>query len=46
MRFHDLTRVFADHPESIYFDDCCHVNRLGNQILAEAIAGAIASWER
>jgi len=46
VRFHDLTRVFADHPESIYVDDCCHVNRLGNQILAEAIAGAIASWER
>ena len=46
VRFHDLTAVFADHPESIYVDTCCHVNRLGNQILAEAIGAAIASWGR
>ena len=44
--FHDLTAVFADHPESIYVDTCRHVNRLGNQILAEAIGAAIASWGR
>ncbi len=46
VRFHDLTRVFADRHESIYVDDCCHVNRLGNQVLAEAIATAITSWRR
>ncbi|MDB4538609.1 hypothetical protein N9226_00620 [bacterium] len=46
VRFHDLTLVYEDRPESIYVDDCCHVNRLGNQILAEAIAGAVASWGR
>ena len=46
VRFHDLTGAFADRPESIYVDSCCHVNRLGNQILAEAIAAAIASWGR
>ena len=42
VRFHDLTAVFADHPESIYIDTA-HVNRLGGQILAEAIEAAIAS---
>ncbi|MDG1984358.1 MAG: hypothetical protein P8M11_07315, partial [Planctomycetota bacterium] len=46
VRFHDLTLVFQDHPESIYVDSCCHVNRLGNQILAEAIAAAVESWGR
>ncbi|MDC0585106.1 hypothetical protein OAO71_00285 [Planctomycetota bacterium] len=46
VRFHDLTLVYQDRPESIYVDSCCHVNRLGNQILAEAIAAAVASWGR
>ncbi|MBS0202485.1 MAG: hypothetical protein JSS49_06255 [Planctomycetes bacterium] len=39
--FTDLTRVFADHPEPIYRDDCCHVEAPGNFILAKAIAHRI-----
>lgn len=46
VRFHDLTLVYQEHPESIYVDQCCHVNRLGNQILAEAVAAAVGSWGR
>ena len=46
VRFHDLTLVYQGHPESIYVDQCCHVNRLGNQILAEAVAAAVGSWGR
>ena len=37
----DLTRIFADSNETIYIDDCCHVNRKGNLIMAEAMAGKI-----
>lgn len=39
--FTDLTRVFADHPEPIYFDDCCHVITAGDLIMAKAIATRI-----
>jgi hypothetical protein len=44
VRFLDLTDVFRDHPETIYVDDCCHVNPHGNTILGHAVADAIASW--
>jgi hypothetical protein len=39
--FTDLTRVFADHPERIYDDYCCHVIPAGDEIMAKAIAAAI-----
>lgn len=39
--FHDLTPLFADVEEPIYADDCCHVNELGNAMLADAIAQAL-----
>lgn len=39
--FTDLTRVFADHPEPIYSDVCCHVHPTGDEIMAKAIAAAI-----
>jgi hypothetical protein len=32
--FTDLTLVFADHPEPIYRDDCCHVKETGDEIMA------------
>ena len=41
VRFHDLTRIFENHPETIYRDTCCHVNQRGNELLGEAIAEAI-----
>jgi hypothetical protein len=40
--FTDLTMVFADEPRTVYADTCCHMNRLGNVLLAEAIARAVA----
>lgn len=39
--FLDASRLFADVEESLYVDSCCHFNRRGNEILAEAIASAI-----
>jgi hypothetical protein len=39
--FRDLTRVFADHPEPIYIDKCCHVTEEGDVLMAKAIAAAI-----
>lgn len=40
--FHDLTGVFADVEEPLYVDGCCHFNLRGNQILAAAVARAMA----
>ena len=39
----DMTGVFADHEETLYIDDCCHFNELGNQVLARAIAEFVLS---
>lgn len=41
VRFHDLSLLFAEHPEAIYRDDCCHLNQRGNDLMAEAVARAI-----
>ena len=41
VRFNDLTDVFADHPESLYVDDCCHFSKQGDSILAKRIASVI-----
>ena len=37
VRFTDLTAAFAAHPEPLYIDACCHVNRQGNVIVADLI---------
>lgn len=39
--FHDLTMVFSASSETVYKDACCHVNHLGNRMIAESIARAI-----
>jgi len=41
VRIEDLTQIFADQPEPLYIDDCCHFNQRGNEILAARIARAI-----
>ena len=41
--FTDLTKVYKDIGETIYIDQCCHVNKKGNNILAEKIAEVILS---
>ena len=39
--FVDLSMLFRDEPRSIYGDTCCHLNALGNELLAQAIAAEI-----
>jgi hypothetical protein len=41
--FHDLTDLFAENPETLYLDDCCHLDARGNDLLAEAIGRALAA---
>ncbi len=41
VRFHDLSMAYADNPNTLYFDDCCHINRAGAEALAEPIAQAL-----
>jgi len=35
--------LFADHPEPIYVDDCCHYNQKGNDMVAQAIGETIVA---
>ena len=37
VNYFDLTGIFADHPETLYIDDCCHLNDRGKELLAAAI---------
>lgn len=41
VRFHDLTTVYAAHPEPLYIDACCHVSTRGSVIVADRIFDAI-----
>jgi hypothetical protein len=36
--FRDLSGIFANHPETLYFDTCCHFNLRGNRVVLDAIA--------
>lgn len=38
---YDLTQVFSDTKETVYTDFCCHLNQLGNQLVAEEIVRVI-----
>ena len=38
VNYFDLTAIFADHPETLYRDKCCHLNYRGNELLAAAMA--------
>jgi hypothetical protein len=37
VQFIDLTRIFSDHPEMLYIDDCCHTNAAGSAVVTEHI---------
>ena len=39
--FEDLTMVFKGVGETIYYDNCCHFNTEGNQLIGQAIARTI-----
>ena len=50
VNYFDLTGVFAGHPETLYRDDCCHLNERGNELLAAAMVmrlePALRRWGR
>ena len=37
----DLTGIFLSTEDTVYKDDCCHLNNLGNQIMADAIVSKV-----
>ena len=41
IQFSDQTQIFADVAETVYADEWCHVNELGNRLLARAVATQI-----
>jgi hypothetical protein len=41
VRFEDLADVFASEPRATYRDDCCHLTRLGQSLVAERVTAAI-----
>ncbi len=41
VRFLDATGIFDGTPAQVYLDNCCHYTRLGNDLLADAIARAL-----
>ena len=34
INYYDLTQIFADNRETLYIDDCCHLNARGDELLA------------
>ena len=44
--YHNLTQIFIDVKESTYCDTCCHLTKLGNDILMKKIGGCIVdAWK-
>jgi hypothetical protein len=43
VHFHDLTQIFAETTEPIYVDNIGHLGGLGNEMMAAAMADAIAA---
>ena len=37
INYYDLTQIFADNRETLYIDDCCHLNERGNELLAASM---------
>ena len=37
INYFDLTQIFNDHSETLYRDECCHLNPKGNELLAAAM---------
>lgn len=42
VRFYSLVSIFKEVEETIYEDKCCHVNKKGNDLMAESIATIVA----
>jgi len=43
VHFVDLTMIFAETSETTYTDKCCHLNELGNELVAAALAAEVAA---
>ena len=43
VHFFDLSWIYQDFPESLYMDSCCHLNKRGNELLADAMLHRITS---
>ncbi len=41
----DLTMIYSDTSDTVYIDSCCHVNELGNRLMAQSIADIIVREE-
>lgn len=46
VQFTDLTRIFAGNSAVIYQDICCHVNKVGSDLIAARIAATVAEHYR
>ena len=42
-KFFDLSWIYKDHPETLYIDPCCHVNKRGSELLAAGIVRRIVA---
>ena len=45
VNFHDLSMVFSKSTDTFYYDNCCHFNQPGNEVMAAAIAQALLETE-
>jgi hypothetical protein len=41
----DLTGIFSDTDETVYRDACCHLNDLGNRIMADAVVSHLMLYQ-
>jgi hypothetical protein len=41
LQIFDISDVFAETQETVYVDGCCHVNQLGNELIARRIIEAL-----
>ena len=41
---YSLTGIYRNETRTVYTDDCCHVNTLGNEIMAGAIGNAVSEY--
>ena len=41
VHFRDLTQIFSQVEDTLYNDDCCHVNEAGSKLLSEVVAREI-----
>ena len=42
VNYFDLTGIFAAHPETLYIDQCCHLNERGMELLAAEMTRLMA----